>query len=258
MKRLSFALAGASLLVLAGCGADDSTTEDAETLLDEAASALETAADETGAAIADAADAAVEGAANAADEASNLANAAGDAAADLADGAAQTAGDMAADAGDALADAGEAANDLATGAVSTVESAVSPAAAALASSRSWLETNAAKAGVSTTDSGLQYMVVNEGAEGGASPAATDTVVVHYEGRLTNGDIFVSSYSRGEPAAFPLNAVIPGWTEGLQLMSVGDKYRLFLPPELAYGERGAGSNIGPNEALVFDVELLEVK
>ena len=93
---------------------------------------------------------------------------------------------------------------------------------------------------------------------GDPPAATDTVTVHYRGTLIDGTEFDSSYGRGEPATFPLDRVIPGWTEGLQLMRPGAKYRLFVPRELAYGERGGGSKIGPNSALVFEVELLSVQ
>lgn len=126
----------------------------------------------------------------------------------------------------------------------------------LEKSQAFLTENAKKDGVSVTESGLQYEVIEEGEEDGASPAAQDTVQVHYEGTLIDGQVFDSSYQRGEPAAFPLNRVIPGWTEGVQLMSVGDKYRFFIPPDLAYGTRGTPS-IGPNEALIFEVELLNV-
>lgn len=122
----------------------------------------------------------------------------------------------------------------------------------------FLRENASKTGVKTTSSGLQYEVISEGPEGGKSPAATDTVKVHYQGTLINGTEFDSSYARGEPIEFPLDGVIAGWTEGLQLMSEGDKFRFFIPPALAYGEYGAGGSIGPNEALVFEVELIAVK
>ena len=120
----------------------------------------------------------------------------------------------------------------------------------------FLAENAKKEGVVTTDSGLQYQVLATGEEGGASPDGDDVVKVHYVGTLTNGTEFDSSVARGEPAVFPLNRVIDGWTEGVQLMSVGDKFRFFVPPELAYAERGS-SSIGPNEALIFEVELLDV-
>lgn len=123
-------------------------------------------------------------------------------------------------------------------------------------SRKFLEENAKKEGVKVTDSGLQYIVLEEG--NGESPKATDTVKVHYEGTLINGQIFDSSIKRGEPVEFPLNHVIPGWTEGLQLMRPGAKYRFFIPSDLAYGEHGAGDMIAPNSALIFDVELIEVK
>lgn len=120
----------------------------------------------------------------------------------------------------------------------------------------FLAENAKKDGVQVTESGLQYSVIKEGT--GKSPKATDTVVCHYEGFLTNGIVFDSSIQRGEPAAFPLNAVIAGWTEGLQLMKEGGKTRFFIPYNLAYGEAGAAGAIPPYAALIFDVELLEVK
>ena len=120
----------------------------------------------------------------------------------------------------------------------------------------FLAENAKKAGVKTTASGLQYMVLKMG--DGPRPKATDRVKVNYEGRLIDGTVFDSSYKRGQPVTFPLNRVIRGWTEGLQLMPVGSKFRLFLSPELAYGERGAGSAIGPNATLIFDVELLGIE
>lgn len=120
----------------------------------------------------------------------------------------------------------------------------------------FLAENAKKDGVQVTESGLQYSVIKKGT--GKSPKATDTVVCHYEGFLTNGTVFDSSIQRGEPAAFPLNAVIAGWTEGLQLMKEGGKTRFFIPYNLAYGEAGAAGAIPPYAALIFDVELLEVK
>ena len=109
--------------------------------------------------------------------------------------------------------------------------------------------------VITTDSGLQYEVLVEGS--GPTPGPTDTVKVHYHGTKLDGEVFDSSVDRGRPTSFPLNRVIKGWSEGLQLMSAGGKFRFTIPPELAYGERGAGSKIGPNETLVFEVELLEI-
>ena len=120
----------------------------------------------------------------------------------------------------------------------------------------FLAENAQREGVSATESGLQYEVMVAGT--GAKPAATDTVSVHYHGTLIDGTVFDSSVERGQPAEFPLNGVISGWTEGLQLMGVGSKWKLFLPPELAYGERGTGAQIGPGSTLVFEVELLEIK
>jgi len=119
----------------------------------------------------------------------------------------------------------------------------------------FLQANAKKQGVKTTASGLQYKVIKEGK--GASPKATDSVTVHYSGTLIDGTEFDSSYKRGEPATFPLNGVIRGWTEGLQLMKEGAKYEFYIPSELAYGERGAGGAIGPNATLVFTVELISV-
>src|SRR5216110_2436425 len=120
----------------------------------------------------------------------------------------------------------------------------------------YLEENKKKAGVKTTASGLQYKVVKDGT--GAQPKANDTVTVNYRGTLINGTEFDSSYKRGEPATFPVNGVIKGWTEALQLMKAGSKYQLFIPPNLAYGERAVGPDISPNSTLIFDVELLDVK
>ena len=125
-----------------------------------------------------------------------------------------------------------------------------------AEGEAYLAENAKKDGVITTVSGLQYTVIKEGT--GKSPKATDTVVCHYEGFLTNGTVFDSSIQRGEPASFPLNGVIAGWTEGLQLMKEGGKTRFFIPYNLAYGEAGAAGAIPPYAALIFDVELIEVK
>ncbi|TAJ52504.1 MAG: FKBP-type peptidyl-prolyl cis-trans isomerase [Nevskiaceae bacterium] len=119
----------------------------------------------------------------------------------------------------------------------------------------FLAENAKKSGVKTTASGLQYEVLTEGK--GDAPKATDTVTVHYKGTLINGETFDSSYDRGQPVSFPLQNVIPGWTEGLQLMKPGAKYKFVIPSNLAYGERGAGIKIGPNATLVFEVELLSI-
>ena len=115
--------------------------------------------------------------------------------------------------------------------------------------------NKTKAGVITTKSGLQYKILRKG--DGAKPKLTDQVKVHYRGTVISGEEFDSSYKRGTPATFRLNAVIKGWQEGLQLMSPGSKYQLFIPSELAYGERGAGNLIGPNATLIFEVELLDI-
>jgi len=120
----------------------------------------------------------------------------------------------------------------------------------------YLVENKKKEGVKTTASGLQYKSLKEGA--GPQPKASDTVTVNYRGTLIDGTEFDSSYKRGEPATFPLNGVIKGWTEGLQLMKKGSKFQFVIPPNLAYGERAVGADIGPNSTLVFDVELLDVK
>ena len=126
---------------------------------------------------------------------------------------------------------------------------------AIATGKAYLDENAKKAGVKVTKSGLQYEVLTEGS--GKSPKATDTVRCHYEGRLLDGTVFDSSYRRGTPADFGLNQVIPGWTEGVQLMKEGAKFRFTIPYLLAYGEQGAGSSIPPFSTLIFDVELIKV-
>lgn len=120
----------------------------------------------------------------------------------------------------------------------------------------FLEENKKKEGVKTTASGLQYKVLKEGT--GAQAKKTDTVTVNYRGTLINGTEFDSSYKRGQPATFPVNGVIPGWTEALQLMKVGSKYQLFIPSNLAYGERSVSPEIGSNSTLIFEVELLDAK
>jgi len=121
--------------------------------------------------------------------------------------------------------------------------------------QAFLKENAEAEGVKTTDSGLQYKVIEAG--DGPKPKAEDKVTTHYRGTLIDGTVFDSSYERGEPVSFPVNGVIPGWTEALQMMPVGSKWKLFIPAELAYGERGAGQAIGPNETLIFEVELLGI-
>ncbi len=127
---------------------------------------------------------------------------------------------------------------------------------AAAKGEKYLKENATKEGVKTLPSGLQYKSLKAGS--GKSPKATDTVSVHYRGTLLDGKEFDSSIKRGEPAEFPVNGVIKGWTEALQLMKEGDKWMLVIPANLAYGARGAGGDIGPNETLIFEVELLKVK
>ena len=129
----------------------------------------------------------------------------------------------------------------------------------LAEGQKFLEENKKKEGVQVTSTGLQYKVIkNTDNKDAPSPKATSQVSVHYEGKLLNGEVFDSSVRRGQPATFPLNQVIPGWTEGLQRMKVGDKWQFFIPSNLAYGENGRPPVIGPNEVLTFEVELLEVK
>ncbi|MFT4048122.1 MAG: FKBP-type peptidyl-prolyl cis-trans isomerase [Solimonas sp.] len=119
----------------------------------------------------------------------------------------------------------------------------------------FLEENGKREGVKTTASGLQYEVLTEGK--GDHPKSSDTVTVNYKGTLINGETFDSSYDRGQPVTFPLANVIPGWTEGVQLMTPGAKYKFYIPSDLAYGERGAGVKIGPNQVLIFEVELISI-
>ena len=129
------------------------------------------------------------------------------------------------------------------------------AAANLNAGKEFLETNKKKPGIITLPSGLQYEVIKEGP--GDKPHAIDNVTCHYHGSLIDGNVFDSSVQRGQPANFPLNGVIKGWTEGLQLMGVGSKWRFFIPPHLGYGDRQTGSKIGPNSVLIFEVELLKI-
>ena len=126
---------------------------------------------------------------------------------------------------------------------------------ALKKGKDFLATNKDKTGVVTTESGLQYIVLAQG--NGLKPGATDSVKVHYKGTFIDDTVFDNSKERGEPVTFPVNNVIPGWSEGIQLMNVGSNYKFFIPSELAYGAQGAGETIGPNEVLIFDVELLEI-
>jgi FKBP-type peptidyl-prolyl cis-trans isomerase FklB len=128
-------------------------------------------------------------------------------------------------------------------------------AANLKTGQDFLEVNKQKPGITTLPSGLQYEVISEGS--GIKPSASNKVTCHYHGTLLDGTVFDSSVKRGQPASFPLNMVIKGWTEGLQLMSVGSKWRFFIPPQLAYGERQVSAEIGPNSTLIFEVELLGV-
>lgn len=119
----------------------------------------------------------------------------------------------------------------------------------------FFEENAKREEITVTETGIQYEVITAG--DGAQPAATDTVTVHYQGSLIDGTVFDSSVQRGEPATFPVNGVIPGWQEVLPMMKAGSKWRVFIPSELAYGERGAGNAIPPHSALVFDIELISI-
>ena len=128
----------------------------------------------------------------------------------------------------------------------------------LTMSAEFLEQNSQNDGVVTLDSGLQYLVLESGPEGGVSPTPSDSVLAHYHGTLIDGNVFDSSVDRGEPASFGVSQVISGWTEALQLMKTGDKWRLFIPPDMAYGESSPTPAIPPNSALIFDVELLEVR
>lgn len=132
----------------------------------------------------------------------------------------------------------------------------SKAAANLKAGETFLAQNAKRENVVTLPSGLQYEVLQMGT--GEKPAAHNTVTCHYHGTLITGEVFDSSVKRGQPASFPLNAVIKGWTEGLQLMPAGSKFRFFIPPQLGYGSRQVSSLIGPNSTLIFDVELLSFK
>lgn len=125
-----------------------------------------------------------------------------------------------------------------------------------AAGEAFLAENAKKPGIITTASGLQYQILTEGT--GASPSSTDSVTVHYKGTTLDGKEFDSSYKRGAPATFPLNRVIAGWTEGLQLMKEGGKSKFFIPSNLAYGERAMGRDIGANSTLIFEVELIKAK
>jgi FKBP-type peptidyl-prolyl cis-trans isomerase FklB len=124
------------------------------------------------------------------------------------------------------------------------------------SGEQFMASNKKKKGIKTTPSGLQYKVLKEGT--GAAPGPESVVTAHYKGTLLDGTEFDSSYSRGEPAQFPLNGVIPGWSEALRLMKVGAKYQVWIPPDLAYGEEGAGQRIGPNSTLIFEIELIKVE
>lgn len=126
----------------------------------------------------------------------------------------------------------------------------------LVQGKQFLEKNGKKEGIITTASGLQYEIIKKGS--GVKPKLTDTVVCHYTGTLLDGKVFDSSYKRNAPASFPVNGVIKGWTEALQLMNTGAKWKLYIPSNLAYGDRGAGSAIGPGATLIFEIELLEVK
>lgn len=128
----------------------------------------------------------------------------------------------------------------------------------LEASENFLAENAKREGVTVTDSGMQYEVLASGEEGAASPTLNDTVEVHYHGTLPDGTVFDSSVERDKPATFGLQQIIPGWQEALPMMKEGDKWKIVLPPSLGYGEQGAGGDIGPNQVLIFEIELLDVK
>ena len=145
---------------------------------------------------------------------------------------------------------------LAAGLAATALLNTSMAQTAQEQGKAFLAANASKPGITQTASGLQYKILEPGT--GKAPKATDTVLVNYRGTLLNGTEFDSSYKRNKPIEFPLNGVIPGWTEGVQLIKEGGKVQLFIPPNLAYGSRGAGGAIGPDETLIFEVELLKVR
>ncbi|ERP89993.1 peptidylprolyl isomerase [Alcanivorax sp. P2S70] len=132
------------------------------------------------------------------------------------------------------------------------------AGANLEASETFLKENGAREGVTTTDSGLQYEVLASGEEGAASPTLEDTVEVHYHGTLPDGTVFDSSVDRGQPATFGLQHIIKGWQEALPMMKEGDKWKIVVPPALGYGEQGAGGDIGPNQVLIFEIQLLDVK
>ncbi len=146
--------------------------------------------------------------------------------------------------------------DLATAGARQTEERDAGSAPGTDSGKAFLARNAEQDGVITTASGLQYEILVEG--NGQTPGETDRVTVHYTGTLIDGAVFDSSVEQGQPAELPVNRLIPGWVEALQLMQVGDKWRLFIPSDLAYGERGAGDVIGPHQTLIFEVELLDVR
>ena len=148
------------------------------------------------------------------------------------------------------------ANVYATDTASTQEQPAVTANTSAQKSDAFLKTNKIKPGVKTLADGLQYKILKQGT--GKKPSLNDTVVVHYEGKLIDGTEFDSSYKRGEPATFPVSGVIAGWTEALQLMPVGSTWELYIPASLAYGENGAPPAIGPNEALIFKVNLIEIQ
>lgn len=140
--------------------------------------------------------------------------------------------------------------------VTTTPATTQNVKASVPAGAAFLEANKKKPGVVTLPDGLQYKIITEGT--GSKPTDSDTVVVHYEGKLVDGTVFDSSYKRGEPASFQVNGVIPGWTEALKLMKAGSTWELYIPASLAYGEQGAAPLIGPNETLIFKVNLISVK
>lgn len=241
------ALLSVCSLALAACGNGGDESADANGVNETAPAenASETT-QETGGATA--MDDVREDAAAARDAAADLAQSAANAVGEATENARTRAGELASSAAEAAGDAGEELKSAAGRLAEAASNAGSEAAA-------WMEKHANLDGVNVLDNGTQYIVIEEGS--GESPDGDDVVTVHYTGRLLDGTVFDSSRERGQPATFPLNQVIPCWTEGVQLMKPGARYQLFCPADQAYGARGAAPVIPPNAPLIFDVELIEV-